>query len=428
MHTRCIAHRDLKPENFLLKDRVQATPLTEHQLKIIDFGFAQTFVPGRRSLRTKCGTPQYIAPEIISRDRYDEKCDMWSCGVITYTFLCGEPPWDDEDIDELFEQAAMGALCFDDPVWKRVSPTAKLAIVQMCKVDPTVRFSADQALRSPWMATKRDDGPGFTEDRDICTAIAVRARNFSGGSRIKKAIACLVAHSLPEAQLAKMRQAFQEIDANGDGMLTYEELRQVTSDTGVGITPRAYKGMDVDNTGKVEWTEFLSALASTRLMTNRDACLDAFNVLDTNGDGVIEASEVSTVASHICLRECDDVIRAADANKDGRVTFEEFRSFINAISSSSEQNAVRESAGSPFALNPRDHSIESAASWAAGSFTSCKPFGSVVEAQADKPDRRTSCMAPELKAQDSRRCGAKEGIADAMRLASHWVPHSEVDK
>jgi calcium-dependent protein kinase len=79
-------HRDLKPENLLL-DMDESKP----KIKIIDFGTSQTFSPGEE-LTQKFGTPYYIAPEVLKK-KYNEKCDIWSIGVILYILLCGYPPF-----------------------------------------------------------------------------------------------------------------------------------------------------------------------------------------------------------------------------------------------------------------------------------------------------------------------------------------------
>ena len=85
-HTRNIVHRDLKPENLLL-DKDTENP----KIKIIDFGTSQVF-SGDKKMSQKFGTPYYIAPEVLKKS-YNEKCDLWSCGVILYILLCGYPPF-----------------------------------------------------------------------------------------------------------------------------------------------------------------------------------------------------------------------------------------------------------------------------------------------------------------------------------------------
>lgn len=83
-HVNNICHRDLKPENILIED--------EGLIKVIDFGTAQTFNP-EQGMSNMLGTPYYMAPEVFSREAYNEKCDMWSLGVILYCMLTGVPPF-----------------------------------------------------------------------------------------------------------------------------------------------------------------------------------------------------------------------------------------------------------------------------------------------------------------------------------------------
>lgn len=89
-HKKNIIHRDMKPENLLL-DKDEKNP----KIKIIDFGTATTFERGKW-LTQKFGTPYYIAPEVLKK-KYNEKCDIWSCGVILYILLCGYPPFNGKD-------------------------------------------------------------------------------------------------------------------------------------------------------------------------------------------------------------------------------------------------------------------------------------------------------------------------------------------
>lgn len=90
MHVRTVAHRDLKLHNLLL-ERAHV-PLGENRLKLIDFGFAARFSPGQRTLKTVCGTDGFAAPEILSSQLYDERCDVFSAGVILHCVLCGKMP------------------------------------------------------------------------------------------------------------------------------------------------------------------------------------------------------------------------------------------------------------------------------------------------------------------------------------------------
>uniref|UniRef100_A0A452VHT6 non-specific serine/threonine protein kinase n=2 Tax=Ursus TaxID=9639 RepID=A0A452VHT6_URSMA len=150
LHSLNIVHRDIKPENLLVYEHQDGSK----SLKLGDFGLA-TIVDG--PLYTVCGTPTYVAPEIIAETGYGLKVDIWAAGVITYILLCGFPPFrgsgDDQEV--LFDQILMGQVDFPSPYWDNVSDSAKELITMMLLVDVDQRFSAVQVLEHPWV---KDDG------------------------------------------------------------------------------------------------------------------------------------------------------------------------------------------------------------------------------------------------------------------------------
>ena len=100
-HQRNIVHRDLKPENLLL-DQSRAIA----SIMVIDFGTSQTFHKNQR-MKEKYGTPYYIAPEVLRQD-YNEKCDVWSCGVILFILLTGRPPFNGVTDQEILAKVKQG--------------------------------------------------------------------------------------------------------------------------------------------------------------------------------------------------------------------------------------------------------------------------------------------------------------------------------
>ncbi|XP_051032922.1 serine/threonine-protein kinase DCLK1 isoform X1 [Phodopus roborovskii] len=150
LHSLNIVHRDIKPENLLVYEHQDGSK----SLKLGDFGLA-TIVDG--PLYTVCGTPTYVAPEIIAETGYGLKVDIWAAGVITYILLCGFPPFrgsgDDQEV--LFDQILMGQVDFPPPYWDNVSDSAKELINMMLLVNVDQRFSALQVLEHPWV---NDDG------------------------------------------------------------------------------------------------------------------------------------------------------------------------------------------------------------------------------------------------------------------------------
>uniref|UniRef100_A0A8B9LLT0 Serine/threonine-protein kinase DCLK2 n=1 Tax=Astyanax mexicanus TaxID=7994 RepID=A0A8B9LLT0_ASTMX len=150
LHSLNIVHRDIKPENLLVYEHQDGSK----SLKLGDFGLA-TVVDG--PLYTVCGTPTYVAPEIITESGYGLKVDIWAAGVITYILLCGFPPFrgSTEDQEALFDQILMGQLDFPLPYWDNVSDSAKELITCMLQVEVNQRYTALQVLDHPWV---NDDG------------------------------------------------------------------------------------------------------------------------------------------------------------------------------------------------------------------------------------------------------------------------------
>jgi len=145
VHNHGIAHRDLKPENLLLVKDDTGNEI----IKIADFGLSKDF--GQEQLQTSCGTPDYVAPEVLMGEPYDVAVDVWSIGVISYVLLCGFPPFYGDSQKELFENIMSGRYDFPDPEWTEVSDQAKNFIKRILVVDAEKRYTAQEALADDWM-------------------------------------------------------------------------------------------------------------------------------------------------------------------------------------------------------------------------------------------------------------------------------------
>ncbi|KAK7376307.1 hypothetical protein VNO78_34773 [Psophocarpus tetragonolobus] len=143
-HRRGVAHRDIKPDNILFD--------SGENMKLADFGSAEWFGDGR-SMSGVVGTPYYVAPEVVLGREYDEKVDVWSCGVILYIMLAGIPPFYGDSAAEIFEAVVRANLRFPSRIFRNVSPAAKDLLRKLISRDSSRRFSAEQALRHPWILT-----------------------------------------------------------------------------------------------------------------------------------------------------------------------------------------------------------------------------------------------------------------------------------
>jgi len=146
LHSQGIVHRDLKPENLLIKDDKDIS-----EVKIADFGLSK-IVAQKVMMQTACGTPGYVAPEVLNATGYDKEVDLWSIGVITYILLCGFPPFYNESLPLLFEQIMTADYDYPEEYWDEISDNAKNFIDKLLVVDPAQRMTAKDALNHPWLA------------------------------------------------------------------------------------------------------------------------------------------------------------------------------------------------------------------------------------------------------------------------------------
>lgn len=148
LHDQGVCHRDLKLENIMFESK---RTIKEPLIKVIDFGFAKYFKSiDEDQMSTRTGTPYYMAPEIIE-GQYNESCDMWAIGVITYILLSGYPPFNADTEMQLFNKIRTCDFEFIEEDWKDISSDAKSFIMKLLQPDPVKRLKPLDALKHPWI-------------------------------------------------------------------------------------------------------------------------------------------------------------------------------------------------------------------------------------------------------------------------------------
>lgn len=148
LHDLDIVHRDLKLENILLCQPVADEPLNT---KISDFGLSYVKGSGEAMMQSVCGTPMYMAPEVIDEHEYSRQCDIWSIGVILYILLTGSPPFQAPTEEKLYQLIKQGVLDFTHPCWQTINESAKNLLEGMLEVDPAHRSTAKEIQDHPWV-------------------------------------------------------------------------------------------------------------------------------------------------------------------------------------------------------------------------------------------------------------------------------------
>jgi len=171
LHDLNVVHRDVKPENLL----VYETGDGRKKLKLTDFGLA---TEAKDSLFTVCGTPTYVAPEILAETGYGLKVDIWAAGVIMYIMLCGFPPFVSmsNNQEELFQTILSGHYDFPRPYWNQISNAAKGLIQGMLQLDADDRYSASEVLIHPWITSEAHVDQDFEQLSSLVNQAAAEQR------------------------------------------------------------------------------------------------------------------------------------------------------------------------------------------------------------------------------------------------------------
>lgn len=147
MHNLNILHLDLKPENILCVSK------EGHRLKIIDFGLARSINPNQ-TLKVFCGTPEFVAPEVVNYEKIGFETDMWSLGVICYVLLSGISPFMGDNDAETFSNITRAEFDFDDEAFEDISEEAKDFISKLLVKDRRKRMLVSDCLNHIWLSKK----------------------------------------------------------------------------------------------------------------------------------------------------------------------------------------------------------------------------------------------------------------------------------
>ena len=317
-HNNGICHRDLKPENLLY---LNAGNEKDNPIKVIDFGLSQIFTD--RKLKTKVGTAYYVAPEILMGD-YNEKCDIWSAGVILYIFLSGDPPFNGPNDTAIYNKISQMKFSFPEKKWRNISNEAKDLIIHMLAPEKE-RYNAKQVLAHPWFKNAKNTplvdlnfDPMFFSD-------------YIRGSGLKKASLLFIASRLDENEILNLKKIFEAFDKGKDGQISIDELQQgliqlKSSHVNPNDVFNLFKTLDADKNGRIDYTEFLAATLDKKTYLKKERLFEAFCVFDKDNSGHISKQEIMEVlkTEKSQEKEIEKYIKAADKNGDGVIDYREF--------------------------------------------------------------------------------------------------------
>ncbi|CAI5729995.1 unnamed protein product [Hyaloperonospora brassicae] len=330
LHARSITHRDLKLENLVLADAADPG-----SIRLCNFGLSTHF-QRREKLIEPVGTIDYVAPEVLDGD-YNEKCDLWSVGVICFELLTGVSPFHGATIDDTMENIYDGVLVFETDLWAKFSPSAVLFIQSLVKEDVDERLSAKQALASYWLNEEElthVDSPRRARLQSDQRLLLANMRRFSTYRKMKQtallAIALGIADNHVQQQVAA--QVFGAIDRTRTGSLSRPDFRSALLESGLldADADTLFQQVNQSKSGRMNFLEFMAAT-----IDERDVSLptikEAFGLLDSTNQGRLSTSGLQNVFRHsMDAQELSDLIASIDSKDEGYVDFEAFQGLFAA--------------------------------------------------------------------------------------------------
>eukprot|EP01006_Ploeotia_vitrea_P024628 TRINITY_DN57450_c1_g1_i2.p1 TRINITY_DN57450_c1_g1~~TRINITY_DN57450_c1_g1_i2.p1 ORF type:complete len:502 (+),score=270.42 TRINITY_DN57450_c1_g1_i2:409-1914(+) len=331
LHKNKVAHCDLKPDNFLF-----VTSAQDAQLKIIDFGMSK-FARRRLYFNSFCGTPYYVAPEVLDH-HYTMACDMWSVGVVMFVILHGYPPfyadpkrygeWTDQKIFAKIkrgfineERAGYGPWF---PKTMPISASARDLIAKLLNPDAAQRLTAQEALDHPWLT-----GDKASAD-SLPTSVLKSLLEFNQSTRFKHGLLHMLAQRLSDDEAKELRKTFQTMDLDGDGSITVEELEVALRKLSMPDTDVAslMSTLDIDGDGKLSYEELIFTVLQRKLVAKEERIWQVFCEIDKNKDGLLEPAEIASAFGQDDAEKVKALIAELDRDSNGRIDYDEFLSMF----------------------------------------------------------------------------------------------------
>ena len=309
-------------------NEAEACPLM-HQLM---WGGARYFSKHKKMSKVN-GTPYYIAPEVLD-GTYDEKCDIWSAGVIFYILLCGYPPFNGETDKEIMEAVKKGEFDFPEEEWSVITEEGKDLIRKMLQYDPKKRLSAAQVLAHPWFETFKGKKKS---DKKIAQSALNNMKRFKRNRQFEQAtISFIINQLITKEEQKELMKTFTEWDKNGDGVLSKEEILEGYRNTYGSADPdevdNMIKSVDLDGNGVIDYNEFLNCTMNRDKIISKKNLEYAFKAFDKDNSGAISIDEIMLIFkktnNDVDIKVFENMIKEADVNGDGEIEFDEFKDIM----------------------------------------------------------------------------------------------------
>ena len=330
-HKKNIIISGLSLDNILISDKNNGYPI----IKLSYFGISKLAEKGAIQ-KNDIGFSYYIAPEILKKC-YNEKCDIWSAGVIMYFLLSARPPFGGESNEEIISKIKIGNYDINCSPFSELSKNCIDLLQKLLDIQVFSRITSNDALNHPWF--KENSSKVYfvkTKDEKSVDILIDNIKNYKKQNIIQKTALAYLIHNFSQMkEIVNACKLFYFFDKDQDGKINKNELYEglklkTNSNTLKNDIDVFFNNIDMDNNGFIEYEEFVRAAVNKKKFLNRNIIKYAFNYFDKDGSGTITFDEIRNVFEKNIIKNenIDEVLKKimveADLDLDGKITIEEF--------------------------------------------------------------------------------------------------------
>ena len=292
-HKKNIINRRLSLDNILISEKRNNLPT----IKMSSFGTSILAEKNPIQIQ-KIENTYYIAPEVIKKS-YNEKCDIWSCGVIMYFLLSARPPFGGEDNDEIERRILSGKYDLISPPFDRLSKNCIDLLKNLLDLRVNKRLTAEKALNHPWFKENESKLLFYQiNDESIIEKLIDNLKNYKNSSILQKISMAYLIHNFPQMKdVINAAKLFNKIDENNDCKINQQELLEglkikYNSIVKQDDVEQIFKNIDLNGNGYIDYEEFVSAAVNKKKFMNKNVLMVAFKYFDKNNSGDITFDEI----------------------------------------------------------------------------------------------------------------------------------------
>ena len=321
--------------------------MLNYEIKLIDFGCSKILTKKGERKSGIIGTSIYCSPEVVD-DLYDEKCDEWSCGVLMYVLLCGEPPFKGENEEEIFKKIKKCEYNFNPEPFKYVSKNCIDLIKKLLEPKSHRRIKAIDALKHPFFTEDFNPDSALTKNKDL-SLIQKLSEIKKPFSKFHEAVTSyMCSNYISKDEEKKLRAVFRYLDYDRKNILTKEKLEKRLKENGKLLTEKKIQNIldafDFDSSGAIEYQEYITGLCDKNLLFQDINLKRFFELIDNGKKGYLNSEDIISFAfqnKNVNKEAIEEYLKQFGMKIDDKLYFDNFAYIMqNNCSLDSNQNAI----------------------------------------------------------------------------------------